>query len=171
VAATLELDDLVEHFTLVGDELELLRNKTGATRLAFALFLKYLPWKGRFPRGRAELADNAIEHVGRQVDVPPEELGFYDWSGRQAKRHRVEIRRALGFRKCGVGDADKLARWLAEHVAEVERRPEQVLTELLARCRSERTEPPTPDRLKRIVASALHQAEEALSLRISSRLG
>jgi hypothetical protein len=101
----------------VVDELELLRNKTGATRLAFALFLKYLPWKGRVPRGRAELADNAIEHVARQVDVPPKGFGFYDWSGRQAKRHRMEIRRALAFRKCGVGDADKLARWLSEHVA------------------------------------------------------
>ncbi len=43
VAAALELDEFVEHFTLVGDELELLRNKAGATRLAFALFLKYLP--------------------------------------------------------------------------------------------------------------------------------
>jgi len=71
VATALELDELVEHFTLVGDELELLRNKTGATRLAFALFLKYLPWKGRFPRGRSELADNVIEHVARQVDVAP----------------------------------------------------------------------------------------------------
>ena len=47
MAAALELDELVEHFTLAPDELELVRNKSGATRLAFALFLKYLPWKGR----------------------------------------------------------------------------------------------------------------------------
>jgi TnpA family transposase len=170
VATALELDELVEYFTLANHELELLRNKTGATRLAFGLFLKYLPWKGRFPRGRAELADNAVEHVARQVGVAPQELGFYDWSGRQSKRHRVEVRGALGFRECGVTDADKLTSWLAEHVAEAERHPERVLAELLARCRAERIEPPTPARLKRIVASALHQAEEALSLRISSRL-
>jgi hypothetical protein len=170
VAAPLELEELVEHFTLVDHELELLRNKTGATRVAFALLLKFLPWKGRFPRGRAELADNAVDHVARQVDVPPEELGFYDWSGRQAKRHRVEIRRALGFRECGVADADKLARWLAEHVADTERRPERVLEELIARCRSERIEPPAPERQKRIAASALHQAEETLTRRVASRL-
>ena len=106
MAAALELDELVEHFTLVGDELELLRNKTGATRLAFALFLKYLPWKGRFPRGRSELADNVIEHVARQGDVTPEELGFYDWSGRQAKRIRV-IRIATFFTQTSSGQLAK----------------------------------------------------------------
>lgn len=34
---TLGLDEVVDHFTLVGDELEMLRNKAGATRLGFAL--------------------------------------------------------------------------------------------------------------------------------------
>jgi hypothetical protein len=33
VARPLDLDELVDHFTLVDDELELLRNKTGATPL------------------------------------------------------------------------------------------------------------------------------------------
>lgn len=82
VARPLDLDELVEHFTLRPDELPLLRNKTGATRLGFALLLKYLPGRGRWPRGRSELPDNAIEHVARQVKVPAEELGFYDWDGR-----------------------------------------------------------------------------------------
>lgn len=140
MAAALELDELIEHFTLATHELESLRNKTGATRLAFALFLKYLPWKGRFPRGRAELAENAVEHVGRQVGVAPQELGFYDWSGRQAKRLRVEVRAALGFRECSVADAEVLTSWLAEHVGETQRRPQLVLIELLARCRSESIE-------------------------------
>jgi len=47
-ARPLDLDELVDHFTLDPDELKLLRNKTGATRLGFAL-LRYLAWKGRFP--------------------------------------------------------------------------------------------------------------------------
>jgi hypothetical protein len=34
VAREVGLDDVVDHFTLVGDELELLRNTSGATRLA-----------------------------------------------------------------------------------------------------------------------------------------
>ena len=47
-------------------------NKTGATRLGFALALKFLLWRGRFPRGHHELPDDAVEHVVRQVGVPAE---------------------------------------------------------------------------------------------------
>jgi hypothetical protein len=152
-ARPLDLDELVDHFTLDGDEHKLLRNKTGATRLGFALLLKHLAWKGRFPRGRGELADNAIDYVARQVDIPPEELGFYDWAGRTIKDHRAEARRHLGFRECTVADADKLTAWLAEHVAQHERRPDRVREELLARCKAERLEPPSAGRIDRVVAS------------------
>ena len=37
----LGLDEVVDHFTLVGDELDLLRNKSGATRLGFAALPKF----------------------------------------------------------------------------------------------------------------------------------
>src|SRR6266540_1802664 len=129
MARPLDLDELLEHFTLADDELVLLRNKSGATRLGFSLLLKYLAWKGRFPRGRGEIPDNAVDHIARQVGVPPEELGLYDWSGRQTKRHRVEVRRHLGFRGCSVADADKLTAWLAAHVAQRERQAERVREE------------------------------------------
>jgi hypothetical protein len=42
VGRDLGLDEVVDHFTLVGDELDLLRNKSGATRLGFAALLKFL---------------------------------------------------------------------------------------------------------------------------------
>ena len=47
------------HFTLIGDELEQLRNK-GATRLGFAVLLKFLLWRGRFPRGLDEVSEDAV---------------------------------------------------------------------------------------------------------------
>lgn len=163
MAPALDLDELGEHFTLSDAELGLLRNKTGATRLAFALSLKHLLWRGRFPRGRAELPDDAVEHVARQGDVDAGGLESYEWSGRQRSRHRSEIRGVSGFRACTVGDADKLAAWLAEQVCQAERRPERVRAELLDRCRADRIEPPERTRIDRVVASALHQAEQTLS--------
>ena len=92
----LDLDELVERFTLLPDELALLRNKPGATRLGFAMLLKHLIWKGRFPRGRSDLSDEAVEFVARQVKVPGD-IAFYDWDGRQVKAHRRELREALGL--------------------------------------------------------------------------
>ncbi|MFF3123686.1 Tn3 family transposase [Streptomyces sp. NPDC057908] len=144
--------------------------KRGATRLGFAVLLKFYTQYGRFPRGRAELAGEAVEFVARQVQVPASALGFYDWTGRTVEYHRAQIREHLGFRECSVADAEKLTAYLAEHIADKERRPEQVRVELLARCRTESIEPPTSGRCDRIVGAALRAAEESLTALVSSRL-
>ncbi len=107
------LDDVVEQFTLDESERELLRNKSGSTRLGFAAMVKFMGWKGRFPRARFELPDDAIEHLARQVKIPAAEIGAYDFAGRQIKNHRREIRAHTGFRICTVSDAESLAGWLA----------------------------------------------------------
>ena len=74
MARDLGLDGVVDHFTLIGDEPDQLRNKSGAARLGFAVLLKFLLWRGRFPRGRHELPDDAVAHLARQVRVPAIEL-------------------------------------------------------------------------------------------------
>ncbi|MCK9897196.1 DUF4158 domain-containing protein [Frankia sp. AgB32] len=170
MARSLDLDELVEHWTLLDDERELIAGKRGPTRLGFAVMLKFFTQLGRFPRGRGEVPDEAVEYVARQVGVEPGDLGFYEWTGRTIKYHRVQIREHLGFRECSVADADTLAEWLAGTVCEAERRSELVRGELLARCRAERIEPPAAGRIDRIVRSALHQAEQALTARIAGRL-
>jgi TnpA family transposase len=170
VGRSLGLDQVVDHFTLVGDELDLLRNKAGPTRLGFALALKFLLWRGRFPRGRHELADDAVDHVARQVGVPASDFSSYDLAGRTAQRHRTEIRRYTGFRECSVVDADKLTDWLARHVAESDRREDRVSEALLTRCRAELIEPPTAGRVTEIVRSALHQSEQAMVAMVAGRL-
>jgi hypothetical protein len=158
VARNLGLDDVVDHFTLVGDELDLLRNKSGATRLGFAVLLKFLLWHGRFPRALRELPDDAVAHLSRQVRVAASELAAVDLASRTAKRHRTEIRAYTGFRECSVADADALTAWLTEHVAGVERRHECVHEELLARCRAELIEPPLPPALPPLVADRVAAA-------------
>ncbi|MFE9826796.1 DUF4158 domain-containing protein [Streptomyces sp. NPDC005791] len=153
----LDLDELVEHWTLLKDEQTLVSGKRGATRLGFAVLLKFYTQYGRFPRNRAELPGEAVEFVARQVQVPALELESYDWTGRTVEYHRAQIREHLGFRECSVADAEKLTAYLAEHVAHKERRPEQVRVELLVRCREESIEPPTSGRCDRIVGAALRR--------------
>src|SRR5690625_2627613 len=109
----LGMDELVEHWTVLDEEQYLLAGKRGATRLAFALLLKYYTRNGYFPRGRSELPDEAVSFVARQVKVSASEFSFYEWSGRTIEYHRSQIRDHLGFRVCGVADAEKLTDWLA----------------------------------------------------------
>lgn len=164
------LDDVVEHFTLDDRERELLRNKSGSTRLGFAAMLKFLRYKGRFPRGLFELPDDAIEHLARQVKVAAAQIGAYDFTARQIKNHRREIRNHTGFRICTVRDGEQLAGWLAAHIAQDERRAEHVRAMLLGRCKDEQIEPPTPERAGRIVDSAIRQADALLVATVVARL-
>ncbi len=70
----------------------------GATKLGFALLLRFYAVHGRFPTGRGEIPDQAVAHVARLADVPPDELGLYEWDGRTIKAHRADVRKYFGFR-------------------------------------------------------------------------
>jgi Domain of unknown function (DUF4158)/Tn3 transposase DDE domain len=171
VVVRVDLDELVEHWTLLDDERELVAGKRGATRLGFALILKFYTRHGRFPAGRSELPDEAVAFVAKQVRVPASDVGFYEWSGSTIEYHRNQVRGRLGFRACSVADADKLTDWLAGQVARAERNPDRVREELLRRCREERIEPPAAARITRMVRSALHNAEETWFDTIAARCG
>jgi hypothetical protein len=141
VARKIDEDELIEHWTLIGDELGQVAGKRGPTRLGFAL-LKFYTRHGRFPRGRGELPDEAVEY------------------------HRAQVRTFLGFRECTVDDAQKLA----EEVCQRERRVERVREELLKHCREEGIEQPPAGRIGRIIGSGLSQAEKTLVARVFGRI-
>jgi len=111
-----------------------------------------------------------VDFVAHQMKVAAGDLGFYEWSGSTIEYHRAQIRQHLGYRECGVTDAERLTAWLAKHVTQAERRPDRVREELLDRCRAERVEPPAEGRVDRMVRSALRLGEETLTLRVSARL-
>src|SRR5450755_696666 len=57
-------------------------------------------------------------------------------------------------------DQERLTAWLAESVAQAERRADRVREGLLAKFREERIEPPTTGRVLRMVRSAMRTAVE-----------
>src|SRR3984893_14657466 len=109
-------DELADHWTLASQELELLANKTGATRLGFAVLLKAFVFEGRFPRQKHDIPGAVIVHVANQVNVSADLYPRYEWSGRTIEYHRAQIREFLGFREATVQDGAELVTWLAEQV-------------------------------------------------------
>ena len=166
----LGLDGAVDHFTLSSDEAGWLRNKTGATRLGFAVQLKFLTWRGRFPKMRLELPPDAVEHVAKQVGVAAAELGFYDFTSRAAKRHRSELRDLTGWHECTTTDQVKLASQLVDVIWHDERREDQVRAELMRQMREDLIEPPTAAQINTVIRSALHQADERAIAEVAARL-
>ncbi|MEU8251138.1 hypothetical protein [Nonomuraea sp. NPDC048916] len=46
----MHIDELVEHWTILDEERDLIAGKRDATRLGFAILLKFYTQHGRFPR-------------------------------------------------------------------------------------------------------------------------
>ena len=165
-----ELGDLIECWTLDEVDVGLLANKSGATRLGFALLLKHFELEARFPRRAADVPDAAVGFVAGQVGVAAAEFAAYDWAGRTVKNHRAQLRAALGFREPTAGDEDKLADWLAAELCPVEQNRDRLRLALLARCRLEWIEPPGPSRVERILGAAEEMFERRFTTRTAGKL-
>ena len=162
--------ELAAQWSLLPTEREFLGNKTGATRLGFAVLLKFFQAGGRFPRHAQEVPERAVEYVARQVGVLAAEWLQYEWQGRSIEYHRAQIRSLLGFREASVEDGEALAAWLSEHVLNQDRQMDRLKATLMERCRSLHIEPPTQDRIDRLVRSAIHQHEERFCEALLTRL-
>lgn len=94
-------EDLIASWTLVEDDWRLVGNKTGATRLGFALLLKFFELEARFPRHAGEVPKAPIDYVAQQVKVEPALFSQYAWSGRTIEYHRAQSgpRSAFGSRR------------------------------------------------------------------------
>lgn len=145
-------EDLIACWTLLGDDRALIGNKTGPTRLGFALSLKFFELEARFPRHAGEIPRAATDYVASQVEVEPDSLARYRFSGRTFEYHRAQIRGAFGFREATGEDEKSFTRWLSGEVCPVELREERLREALLARCRAEKIEPPGPSRVARAAA-------------------
>jgi hypothetical protein len=163
-------DELIEHWTLAPSELVLLMNKSGPGRVGFAALLKFFQSEGRFPSSENDVLEQAVEYLVRQTQVAPSSWTEYDWQGRTIKYHRAEIRSLFGFREAMTEDGEAVMGWLREHVIAQERHPERILEAALQRFRELKIEPPTADRLERMLRSTLRTFEDDFGQQIINLL-
>ena len=164
-------DAIGDPWALAPAERELVLTKKRANRLGFAILLTFFRERGRFPRDEAEVQAQGIAALSKQIDVAMPVDGETFLTGRTAERVRSEIRLRFGFREATVADAEMLTTWLRDHVAgEVSGETEPMVERLEARCRELAIEPPTADRIERIVRAARHAHEERLHCAVYERL-
>ena len=163
-----EPEDLVGAWTLLEGDWRQIANKSGVTRLGFALLLKFFESEARFPEDPNEFPAAVVAYVAEQVGVAPAVFAGYDWGSRAIKYHRAQIRKTFGFREASRDDEAKLTAWLGSEVAPAETSDRVLAEALVARCRAERVEP--PGRTERIVAGARAMATSAFCERTVSRL-
>jgi len=157
-----ENEELIEHWMLTAWDLAQLSNKTGATRLGFAVLLKFFQREARFPTYKNDIPGVVIAFVATQVGVAPEAYLQYDWQGRTIKDHRAEIRKLFEFRESTVADGEQMKQWLMVEVLPQEHQDERLREEAYGWFRRMHLEAPTPDRLTRLIRSAVHTFEQQL---------
>jgi hypothetical protein len=152
--------ELVEHFTLMPEEMALLESKSEENRLGFAVLLKFFQMEARFPRAKHEVPKLVVSYIASLLGLSPRLYKQYEWVGRTFERHRAEIRDYLSFREFTVKDSEELTAWLCDKVLTYERQLSYLESVSYKRLRELKLEPPTPERLERLIRSAVTTSEK-----------
>ena len=121
VKANWEHEELIENWTLVPQELELVKNKVGGNQIGFAILLKHFQLFARFPEQPSSIPKVIISYIANQIKMPERAYSDYDWQGRSAKVYRVEIRQIFNFRVATVQDSTQISDWLIQEILSNER--------------------------------------------------
>lgn len=157
---TFSYNELIDKFSFSIQELQLLKNKSGATRLGFGIMLKFYQNELKFPRIKNEIPETVIEFVAKQVDVNPDMFDEYDWNNRSIKYHRRQIRKFLNYREISLKDYNDLKDWLYEYLLPYEKSFENIIKKTHQRLNDLRIELPAQQHLERVVSSAISKFED-----------
>lgn len=163
-------DDVAAEWLLQPAERGLLHGHRDATRLGFALQLKFFQREGRFPAGPDELPLPVVQFMAQQLDMAADVWPDYPWEGRTIKYQRAEIREWLGFREATRADAKALEVWLVEQVLDQEHRIDVLKEAVLTQCRAWHIEPPAAEQIRRLIRAALQSHETQFCGSILQRL-
>ena len=163
-------EELARDWTLSEtDRLETLRCRGGDSRLRFAVQLCMMRLHGRFLNGYDDVPVRILNHLSRQLDLPP--VLFLEPATREATEldHQRRVREHLEFRTFDSEIKEELARWVHSRMAEGAL-PTELVQSAEDVLRSWKVILPAPSTLKRIVAAASVDAQERIFLSIEERL-
>ncbi len=161
-------EELLEHFTLLPDELTAVGNKSGATRLGFAILFKCFQYEGRFLRSRQEAATEVVRYLSTQVGVDAALFAQYAWEGRTIETHRAQIREITKVREFRRADEEALLNWLCADILPHEQHPERLRELISAECRTRGID--VPDDITTLVEMGFASYETHIYTVVAARL-
>ena len=137
------------------DEMKLIENKTGETRIGFMVLFKFFQYEARFPIHKFEVPKAVIEFIAKQIFSEPKLYAQYDWNGRSITYHRNQIREFFGFREDTLQDAQDINDWLCKNILHHDHEFEHLQEIVYQRFRELKIVPPTPEQIERLINSAV----------------
>ena len=154
-----DTEELIENWTLLPQELELVKKKVGGNQIGFALLLKHFQLFAYFPEDKSSIPQVVISYIASQVNLPESYYSDYDWQGRSAKTYRVEIRRLFNFKVASIKDSEEMITWLIDEILAEEQKNEAITELVYQRFRQLHLEPPTKFQVERLIKSATAKYE------------
>ncbi len=155
-----ELEELIDTFTIMPNEMDLLGNKTGETRLGFMVLLKFFQGEARFPSTKNEIPRDVVKYIAKQLQLIGVPFQNYDINSRAHYYHKEQIRNFLGFREITADDGNQLTEWLSKYVFYHDANIDSLKLEAYKRLRELHIEPPTSERIDRIARAAINIYED-----------
>lgn len=165
-----ETEEIGSNWTLLPQELELVKKKVDAGQIGFAILLKYFQNLARFPTSSSEISETIVKYIASQLQIDSSLYSNYNWQGRTIKNHRAEIRELFGFHTVTTSETEAISNWLIETILPNEQRFEPLLEHLYQRFRELHIEPPTTKQIERLVRSTIYQQETLFCYQTYSQL-
>ncbi|SHK42077.1 Tn3 family transposase [Tepidibacter formicigenes] len=165
-----ELEELIEHFTIMPNEMSLIGNKSGETRLGFIVLLKFFQFEARFPDSKHEIEKVIIEYIAKQIQVKSTLFERYDMNSRTYYNHKAQIRDFFGFRESTNEDANNITKWLSKRTIYKDTNTATLKEIIYNKFRESHIEPPSLDRVNRIAKSAMYSYEKQFFQETYSKL-
>lgn len=162
--------ELAEFWTLTDSEKRLLFQRTEQGRLGLAVMLKFFQIESRFPLYPKEVPLLAADFIAEQLAIPVAAWFDYPLKGRSGKRDREQLRLFLGFRPATAADGQAIQTWLMQEIVPKDQTPHHLKAAVLDWCREHRIEPPTNERIDRLVSAAIKRFEKTFSAGIQRQL-
>jgi len=163
-------EELDRYWTLSAEERNLLGNKTGATRLGFAVLLKSFQFDGRFPDRRDGVSAAILTHLSNQTGASAEAYWEEEWNERTQRHQRAQIREHCNFKFFHAEDEAGFLSWLMEQVVSPNPDAEALKIAAYEYLRNLRMEPPPTERLRRLLRQAVAAREQRMVAEAAAQL-
>ena len=154
-----DTEELIENWTLLPQELELVKKKVGGNQIGFALLLKHFQLFAYFPEDKSSIPQVVISYIASQINLPKSFYSDYNWQGRSAKTYRAEIRRLFNFKIASRKDSEEMITWLRYEILADEQKNEAITELVYQKFRQLHLEPPTKLQVERLIKSATAKYE------------
>lgn len=161
-------DELLEHFTILENEIALVSNFNNTGKLGFMVLLKYFQMEARFPKSKDEVPLAILGFLSKQLQINPGKFDEYLFKGRSFKRHKATIRTHFGYSPPSAEAYQKVYDYLGTDVQWYDRK--KVRADVVLHYRKMKVELPSMGRMERLVDSLVHKGELAFHEETGAKL-